>query len=459
MNDRPARPDLPAPSPALSAAERHVWHPFTQMSEWEAEEPLMIAEGDAEFLIDTAGNRYLDGVSSLWCNLHGHRRPEIDSAVAAQLRRIAHSTLLGLGSVPAAQLAERLCRIAPAGLSRVFFSDDGATALEVALKMSFQFWAQNGRPQRTGFVAFRGAYHGDTLGAAGVGGIELFHKMFRPLLHPAHFAPAPYCYRCELKKDPATCGVACVEEVDRLLRENADRIAAVVVEPLVQGAGGMITAPPGHLRRLREITAAHGVHLIADEVAVGFGRTGTMFACEAEGVAPDFLCLAKGLTGGYLPLAATLTTDEVYAGFLGRFEDRRTFFHGHTYTGNALGCAAALASLDIFESGPVLERVRELSARLAARLARLADHPHVGQIRQRGLIVGIELVADRTDKRPFDWTRRTGMRVCREARRHGVIIRPLGDVVVLMPPLSIRPENLDRLADVTADGIERVTRG
>jgi adenosylmethionine-8-amino-7-oxononanoate aminotransferase len=419
----------------------------------------MIAAGEGEWLIDTAGNRYLDGVSSLWCNLHGHRRAEIDAAVKAQLDRIAHSTLLGLGSVPAAELAARLCRLAPQGLSRVFFSDDGATAVEIALKMSFQFSAQNGRPERTEFVAFKGGYHGDTLGGVSVGGVELFHKMFRPLLFAAHFAPPAYCYRCELGKTPDTCGIACVETVDEILRRREGRVAAVVVEPLVQGAGGMITAPPGHLRRLREITRAHGVHLIADEVAVGFGRTGTLFACEAEAVAPDFLCLAKGLTGGYLPLAATLTTEEVYRGFWGAYEDRRTFFHGHTYTGNALGSAAALASLDIFEREPVLARVRELSDRLAERLRPLSRHPHVGQVRQRGLIAGIELVADKATKRSFAFAQRVGGRVCRMARGRGVILRPLGDVLVMMPPLCISAANLDRLVDVIAECVDAVTAG
>jgi adenosylmethionine-8-amino-7-oxononanoate aminotransferase len=438
---------------------RRVWHPFTQMSEWETEEPLVIAGGQAEFLIDTAGRRYIDGVSSLWCNLHGHRRSEIDAAVRAQLDRIAHSTLLGLASAPAAQLADRLATIAPPGLTRVFFSDDGATAVEVALKMSFQFRRQNGQPERTEFVAFRDAYHGDTLGAAGVGGIELFHRMFKPLLLNAHFAPSPYCRRCELGLKVESCGIACVEKVEEILRARAGKVTAVVVEPAVQCAAGMITAPAGHLRRLREITRAHGVHLIADEVAVGFGRTGAMFACGHEGVSPDFLCLAKGLTAGYLPLAATLTTEEIYRGFLGRFEDRRTFFHGHTYTGNALGCAAALANLDIFEREPVLERVRELSARLARLLEPIAAGPHVAEVRRRGLIAGIELVRDKATGAAFDFRERIGMRVCRAARAKGLIIRPLGDVIVVMPPLCIAPENLDRMMQVIGECIGEVCGG
>jgi adenosylmethionine-8-amino-7-oxononanoate aminotransferase len=436
---------------------RHVWHPFTPMSEWEAEEPLVIVAGRDEFLIDAAGNRYIDGVSSLWCNLHGHRRAEIDAAIRAQLERIAHSTLLGLASPPAAELAARLCAVAPAGLSRVFFSDDGATAVEVALKMSFQFWQQNGRPERTEFVAFASAYHGDTLGAAGVGGIEQFHRVFRPLLFAAHFAPAAYCYRCELKLQPETCGIACVERVDEILRRRAGKVAAVVVEPAVQAAAGMITAPPGHLARLRAITAEHGVHLIADEVAVGFGRTGAMFACEHEGVSPDFLCLAKGLTAGYLPLAATLTTDEVYRGFLGPYEDRRTFFHGHTYTGNALGCAAALANLDIFARDGVLPRVRERAEQMARLLEPIAAGPHVGQVRRRGLMAGIELVQDKKTGRPFEPGRRAGAAVCRAARARGLIIRPLGDVIVAMPPLSIRPANLERMMRVIGECIAEAT--
>src|SRR5579884_884883 len=339
----------------------HVWHPFTPMQTYAAEKPLIIERAHGCFLVDADGNEYIDGVSSLWCNIHGHRVPEIDEAIRAQLDLVAHSTLLGQANVPSILLARRLAELAPPGLTHVFFSDDGATAVEVALKMSFQFWRQcaEPRPDKTRFLALRAAYHGDTLGDVSVGDVARFHHLFAPLLFSTIRAPSPYCYRCPLGLERATCQMDCVEALEKLVKEHADTLAAVVIEPLVQGAAGMITAPAGYLRRVREVTRAHGVHLIADEVAVGFGRTGTLFASTQEEVVPDFLCLAKGLTGGYLPLAATLTTDEIFAAFLGRPEEGKTFYHGHTYTGNALGAAAALATLELFEKNAVLENLSD----------------------------------------------------------------------------------------------------
>ena len=427
----------------------HLWHPFTPMQAYVQEPPLIVARAHGCFLVDLDGREYLDGVSSLWCNVHGHRVPELDEAVRRQLGRVAHSTLLGISNVPAIQLARRLVELAPLGLTRVFFSDDGATAVEVALKMAFQFWRQcpRPRPQKTLYLTLHSAYHGDTLGAVSVGDLARFHHLFTPLLFPVLRAPSPYCYRCPLGLERSRCRVDCAEELARLVREHADRLAAVVVEPLVQGAAGMITAPDGHLRRVREVTRAHDVLLIADEVAVGFGRTGTMFACTQEGVAPDFLCLAKGLTGGYLPLAATLTTDEVFAAFLGRPEEGRTFYHGHTYTGNPLGAAAALASIDRLER-QVLPGLPAKVERLRRHLERLARLPCVGEVRQRGLMAGVELVQDRASKRPFPPGLRMGARVCQLARERGVLLRPLGDVVVMMPPLAIELSLLDRLAEV-----------
>jgi len=441
------------------ADKAHLWHPFTQMAEWTAADPVVIASARREFLIDTEGNRYIDGTSSLWCNLHGHRRAEIDEAVRRQLRRLAHSTLLGLASVPSVDLAERLVALAPAGLTRVFYSDSGATAVEVALKMAFQYWRQCSRPRpsKTTFVCLDLAYHGDTLGAVSVGGIDLFHSIYRPLLFETIRAPAPYCYRCSLGKEPETCGMACAAAVEETLARRADAIAAVILEPLVQGAGGMITHPAGYLRRVADACRAHDVLLICDEVATGFGRTGRMFACEHEGVQPDLLCLAKGISGGYLPLAATLATERIYAAFLGDRGSARTFYHGHTYTGNALACAAGLASLDVFETDGVLARIAELEAMLSDRLAPLARLPHVGQVRRRGLMVGIELVADRARREPFPPDERRGWNVCLAARRHGVWIRPLGDVVVLMPPYCISDASLARLVEGTGAAIAEVT--
>jgi adenosylmethionine-8-amino-7-oxononanoate aminotransferase len=433
----------------------HVWHPFTEMQEYTDERPLIIAGARGCFLIDLDGREYLDGVSSLWCNVHGHRVPALDHAVRRQLDAVSHATLLGQSNVPAIRLARRLVELAPPGLTRVFYSDDGATAVEVALKMAFQFWRQCDppRPARTQFLSLTGAYHGDTLGDVSVGDLGRFHHLFRPLLFPVLHAPGPYCYRCPLGLERATCRIACVEELAELVARHADTLAAVVLEPLVQGAAGMITAPEGYLRRVREVTRQHDMLLIADEVAVGFGRTGSLFACAQEGVTPDFLCLAKGLTGGYLPLAATLTTERVFAAFLGT---GRTFYHGHTYTGNPLGAAAALASLELLLEPQGLPALPEKIARLTHQLDRLRDIPIVGDIRQRGLLAGIELVQDRTTRQPFPPQERVGRRVCRLAREQGVLLRPLGDVVVVMPPLAIEICLLDRLGDVLYNCIQAV---
>ena len=333
--------------PLASLDKQYVWHPFTPMKRWLADEPVMIETGEGFTLIDTEGRRYIDGVSSLWCNVHGHRVAAIDRAIREQLDRIAHSTLLGLAQSRSAELAERLVRIAPPGLAKVFYSDSGATAMEIALKMAYQFWHNRGH-DRSEFIALSDSYHGDTIGSVSLGGMPLFHGIFGPLLFKTHFVPGPHPYRFEGTTDE--CLQFSLERMEAVLKSRAKRIAAVVVEPLVQGAGGMLVHPAGFLKGVRELTRQYDVLLIVDEVATGFGRTGRMFACEHEGVCPDLMCLAKGLTGGYLPLAATLTTQEVFDAFLGKVHEHKTFYHGHTYTGNALGCAAALASLDLFES-------------------------------------------------------------------------------------------------------------
>ena len=441
------------------ADKAHLWHPFTPMAEWEAGEPVVIASGEREFLVDTDGRRYIDGVSSLWCNVHGHRRAEIDDAIRAQLGRIAHSTLLGLASGPAAELAARLAAVAPEGLTRVFYSDAGSTAVEIALKMAYQYWRQCPRPQpdRTRFVSLGLGYHGDTLGAVSVGGIDLFHALYRPLLFETIRAPAPYCYRCPLGRRPEDCRLACAAAMEEILASRGREVAAVILEPLVQGAGGMIVHPDGYLRRVADACRRHDVLLICDEVATGFGRTGRLFACEHEGVRPDLMCLAKGISGGYLPLAATLATDRIYEAFLGDAAECRTFFHGHTYTGNALACAAGLASLDVFEKDDVLARVAELSEALGRLLGPVAARPHVGEVRRRGLMVGIELVADRATRRPYPPAGRRGAAVCAAARRQGVWIRPLGDVVVLMPPFCTSDDSLRRLVAAVETGIAEAT--
>lgn len=434
-----------------------VWHPFTQMREWEAGDQLVIESGQGSYLIDTEGRRYLDGVSSLWVNVHGHRKKEIDRAIKAQLGRVAHTTLLGLASAPSIELAERLVETTPRGLKKVFFSDNGSTAVEIALKMAFQYWEQKGVEGRRKFVAFTGAYHGDTFGSMSVGEIDIFVKKYRPLLFSAFRTPYPYCYRCPVGKNSSDCKKECLKAFEEILRKHSGEIAACIIEPALQGAAGMIVSPPGFLREVRRLTRKYGVLLIADEVATGFGRTGKMFACELENVVPDFLCVAKGLTGGYMPLAATLTTGKVYRAFLGGYEQYKSFFHGHTYTGNPLGCAAALANLGIFRKERVIERLAPKVKLFKELLKKLDGLEHVGQVRQIGLVAGVELVRDRATKEPFAPKSRVGYRACLAMRKYGVILRPLGDVVVIMPPLSVKDSELKKIIDAAYKGILEVT--
>ncbi len=437
-----------------------IWHPFTQMAEWEGDTPLVIERGEGNYLVDTDGNRYFDGVSSLWVNLFGHRRREIDDAIRSQLDRLAHSTFLGLSHPPAIELAEKLLAVAPRGLSRVFFSDNGSTAMEIAIKMAFQYWRQKeDGAARTEFLTLSEAYHGDTIGSVSAGGIDLFHKIFRPLLFSTRRIPTPHCYRCPYGLSRATCRLACADRMEEEVRSRRGSLAAVIVEPLVQGAAGMLVMPDGYLARVRAVTRECGVLLVCDEVATGFGRTGTMFACEQEGVAPDIMAVAKGLTGGYLPLAATLATEDVYSAFLGRYEEFKTFFHGHSYTANPLGCAAALATLSIFEREDVLGRVADLSRRMGVELAFLADRPYVGDIRRRGLMAGVEIVASRETKASFPPEAKVGRRVVRKAREKGIVMRPLGDVVVLMPPLSSTEEEIVHLVRTAAWAMDEVLAG
>lgn len=434
----------------------HVWQPFTQMLDWNEGAPLIIEAAEGNELIDTDGRRYLDGVSSLWTNVHGHRHPVLNRAIAEQLEKVAHSTMLGLGNVPATELAAALVGLAPEGLARVFYSDSGSTSVEIALKMAFQFWQHVGQPERRRFVSLRQAYHGDTVGAVSVGGIDLFHGIFGPLLFESVQVETPFPYRHPAGPDSDRVRDACLADLDRVLDERKGEVAAMIVEPLVQGAAGMIVHPPGFLAGVQERCREYDVLLIADEVATGFGRTGTMFACEQEAVRPDFLCMAKGISGGYLPLAATLATDRVFEAFLGAPDECKQFFHGHTYTGNPVACAAALASLQVFESEEVLASLPGKVRALEESLGELAGHGAVGDVRQRGLMVGVELVADRETREPFAAERRVGAEVCQRARAHGVIVRPLGDVVILMPPLSCDVEELRRLVRAVGAALEDV---
>jgi adenosylmethionine---8-amino-7-oxononanoate aminotransferase len=447
---------VPTREQLLDWDRRLVWHAFTQMAEYE---PLVIDRAEGCTLYDIDGRAYLDGVSSLWCNIHGHRHPRIDAAIRRQLDKVAHVTNLGSSNPTTIELARRLVDLAPPGLEHVFFSDDGATAVEVALKMAFQYWRQRKepRPMKRLFVALDGAYHGDTLGSVSVGGVERFHAMFRPLLFEVLRLPTPDSYRLPPGMLLEAAAAHYLGQMEQLLAARHAEIAAVVIEPLVQAAAGMIMHPTGYLRGVRELTRRYDVLLIADEVAVAFGRTGTMFACDQEDVSPDFLCLAKGLTGGYLPLAATLATDEIWNAFLGLYAERKTFFHGHTYGGNPLGAAAALASLEVFEEEQTVERLRPKIVRLAEHLERIGRLPHVGNVRQRGLIAGIELVRDAAAKEPYPWAEKRGQRVCDAARAEGVLLRPLGNVIVIMPPLAITLDELDRICTAVERGIRSAT--
>jgi len=438
-----------------------LWHPFTQMADWEKDTPLIIERGEGNYLFDTEGRKYFDGVSSLWVNLFGHGRREIDEAVRAQLDRMAHSTFLGLSHPTAIELAEKLLAVAPPGLSRVFYSDNGSTAMEIAIKMAFQYWRQRegGAEERREFLTLSEAYHGDTIGSVSAGGIDLFHRIFRPLLFSTHRVPAPHCYRCPYGLSRPSCALFCAERMEEEVRGRKDALAAAIVEPIVQGAAGMLLMPEGYLSRLRAVTRECGVLLICDEVATGFGRTGTMFACTQEGVSPDIMAVAKGMTGGYLPLAATLATEDIYRAFLGRYEEFKTFFHGHSYTANPLGCAAAIATLSIFGREDVLTRVSRLGGTMERELADLSGHRNVGEIRRKGLMAGIEIVADRATRERFPPGEKIGQRVVRKVRERGVILRPLGDVIVLMPPLSSTEEEIRSLVRSATWAIDAVLGG
>ncbi len=469
MTARPRKPQ-PSKSARISPKEqrardlvatdlKNIWHPFTQMREWESEEPLIIERGEGSWLYDVRGKKYLDGVSSLWCTVHGHNHPALNRAMKRQIGKVAHSTMLGLSNVPAVELAEKLVDIAPKGLTRVFYSDSGSTAAEIALKMAFQYsrLVRGQDTRKTKFLTLTNAYHGDTIGSVSAGGIDLFHEIFRPLLFQTVRAKGPYKFRSPWTGEDHD--KACLRELEQKAEQHKDELCALVIEPVVQGAAGMYLQPKGYLKLARELCDRHGLLLIFDEVATGFGRTGTMFACEREGIAPDLLCIAKGLSGGYLPVAATLATERIYQAFLGRYDEFKTFFHGHTFTGNPIACAVACASIDLFQKERTLEKLQPKIAQLTDRLNVMARHPHVGDIRQAGFMAGVELVPDRKNPgREYLPAQRIGHRVTRFARSKGVITRPLGNTLIFMPPLSIKPKELDLLCDVVFEGLDRITR-
>lgn len=434
-----------------------VWHPFTQMKEYEEKDSIIIENAEGAHLIDSDGKRYIDGVSSLWVNIHGHKVPEIDEAIQHQVKKLSHSTLLGITNPPASELAKELIDICPTGLKKVFYSGDGASAVEVALKMAFQYWQHKGKEKKTKFVYLENGYHGDTLGAVSVGGIDIFHSTFKPLLFESLRAPSYYCYRCPLNKTFPSCGIACANELGKILEENHEEIVAVILEPYVQAAGGMIVSPQGYLKKVREYCDNYDVLMIVDEVATGFGRTGKMFACDYENVTPDMLVLGKGLTGGYLPLSATITTQEIYDEFLGNYEEFKTFFHGHSYSGNPLSCAASLGNLEAFKNNDTLIKLQEKIDFLEDELKEFNSLEHVGNVRNKGFMVGIELVEDKKSKKSYDAKLKMGWQVTDKAMEDGVLIRPLGDVVVLMPPIGIEMEDLKKLVKVTYKSIKEVT--
>jgi adenosylmethionine---8-amino-7-oxononanoate aminotransferase len=428
----------------------HVWHPYTQMSVLHDNPPLCITRAEGLKLYDTEGRWYYDTIASWWCNVHGHGHPRLRAAVQQQMAQLDHVLFGAVTHRPAIVLAERLTQLAPEGLTRVFYSDNGSTAVEVALKMSVQYWRNSGQPEKCRFVSLDRGYHGDTVGCMSVSGVALFREAFAPLLFPVSLAPTPYCYRCPMGcGDPAICDTACLQPLAAELEAHARELAGLILEPLLLGAGGMIVYPPAYLAGAARLARQYSVHLILDEVATGFGRTGTMFACEQADVSPDFLCLSKGLTGGLLPLAATLTTEQVFAAFLGPAGGTRTFYHGHTYTANPTGCALALASLDLFDESDLLAHVAALAPQLQRGMARFATLPFVGEVRGIGMVAALELVSDRVRRTPLATGDPLLPAICREGLRQGVLLRPIGNVIYLfLPQVTTAAELADILARV-----------
>ena len=435
-----------------------LWHPFTQMQEWMGEDPIIISRADGHYLVDDHGRKYLDGVSSLWCNIHGHHKKELDEALKEQLDRIAHSTFLGLSHVPGIQLAQKLIEIAPKGLQRVFYSDSGATAVEIALKMAVQYWQLRGESRRTQIASLAESYHGDTVGSMSMGYSETFHRFYKDLLFPVLRITPPHVFRYYQGMNGDDALNAAINDAEKKISANNNSLAALVMEPLMQGAAGMWAQPVEYVQALSEICRRHGILLILDEVATGFGRTGEMFACEHAGVSPDILCLAKGITGGYLPLAATLATEQIFSAFLGEYKEFKTFFHGHTYTGNPLGCAVAMANLELFERESILEKMQPRITYLRKRLhGEFLSLSHVSDVRQWGYMIGIELVERKAGHKNYAPEQRIGHQVILAARKRSVMIRPLGDIIILMPPLSITNDELAALLGVVYDSILTVT--
>ncbi len=431
---------------------RYLWNPFTQMKTYLEEEPVIIERAEGVKLTDVRGRQYYDGNASVWLNVHGHNHPRLNEAIRNQLEKVAHSTLLGMGNVPAILLAERLVSLTPERVQKVFYSDSGATAVEIGIKMAYQYWKNIGRPEKQTFVSMKSAYHGDTVGAVSVGGMDLFHSIFDRLLFDTIKVTYPYPYR--YPGTEAECKQDCLDELESVLEKQAGEIAGLIVEPMVQGAGGMIMMPPGYLSEVEKMCRKHDVLLLLDEVATGFGRTGKMFASEHEGVQPDIMTVGKKLTGGYLPVAATLTSNEIYDAFYADQAEAKTFFHGHSYTGNQLGCAVALANLDLYDEENLLDHVEQASKVLQNELEAIKSLPHVGEVRQLGLMTGIELVKDKDTKELYPWEMAIGAHVCRVARDKGLLTRPLDHVITFMPPLATPLDDLRNMTNILAEAIQ-----
>jgi adenosylmethionine-8-amino-7-oxononanoate transaminase len=443
----------------LELDRRYLWHPYTQMKDFEKDDPLFVDRADGVFLFDAQGRRYYDTISSWWCILHGHNHPRIKSAIRDQLDRLEHVHFASTTHEGAIRLAEKLVSLTPDGLSRVFYSDNGSTACEVAIKMSFQYWIYMGETRREGFVSIERGYHGDTIGAMSLGGVPKFKGPFDALTFDSYRIPSPYCYRCPYGKRPpgqspnhqitksTNCSLECLGPLEKLLADKGNKIAGIILEPLLQAAGGMIVYPVEYLKRLAELVSHHRVHLILDEVATGFGRTGRMFALEHAGISPDFLCLSKGLTAGYMPMAATITTDDVYNAFYADYKEGKTFFHGHTFTGNPLASAAALASLEIFEQGNVLDGLQDKISALQSGINRFGELPRVGDVRGIGMVAALELVMDRKTRTAFPSEKRVGWMIYKEGLKKGLILRPLGDIVYLFLPLSVTIDQIEDILD------------
>ena len=421
---------------------KYVWHPYTQMKDCQDLPPILIEKAEGIKLWDDKGRMYYDTISSWWCNIHGHNHPKIKAAIKKQMDLLEHVLFAGFTHKQAILLAEKLVAITPGKLGKVFFSDNGATSIETALKMSFQYWHNIGQKSKTKFVSLDRGYHGDTLGAMSVGGAEQFHGVFSELFFKSFKALSPYCYRCPVGKERSCCNIDCVNHLGKILKANSEKIAAVILEPLVMAAGGMIIYPKEYLQKAAELAEKYNVHLIVDEVATGFGRTAKMFACEHAGVEPDFMCLSKGITAGFLPLGATLTTDKVYNAFYDDYEKGKTFFHGHTYTANPISCSAAVASLEVFDDEQTLKRTEEMIPVFRDGLDRFKDLPIVGDVRSLGMIGAIELVKNKESKETFAPEVRIGLEIYKKGLEKGLLLRPLGDVIYLIPPLSIKEAEL-----------------